>query len=465
MTTAGHIHIAGICGTFMGGVAALAKAAGFRVTGCDLHVYPPMSEQLAGLEIDVTEGWDPSQLDEAPDCVVIGNAMSRGNPLVEAVLSRGLDYMSGPEWLARNVLQGRRVLAVAGTHGKTTTSSLLAYLLDAAGLDPGFLIGGVPANFGVSARLGGGDWFVVEADEYDTAFFDKRAKFVHYRPEIAILNNLEFDHADIYRDLAAIRWQFHQLLRTVPATGRLIVNAADANLRDVLADGCWTPVTRFHVEGGPPALEAAGWRFRVADTPDRIEVWNAGGWQPFSWSLTGLHNLQNTAAAVAAADAAGVPAGDCLERLAGFEGVRRRLETLFESAGISVYDDFAHHPTAIRMTIEGLRRRSPGGRIVIAFEPRSNTMKMGVHRDTLAPAFAAADKVFVLADGRLDWDVEGAFSPLGDKALVFSDAAAMRAGLHREAERASEVVFMSNGGFHGLPQQFVRDMRDRRRES
>ncbi len=440
-----HLHILGICGTFMGGIAALAKAAGHRVSGCDRDVYPPMSEELERLGIDVIQGWDPAQLDPAPDVVVIGNVMSRGNPLVEAVLNRGLPYTSGPAWLAEHVLRGRRVLAVAGTHGKTTTSSLLAWILESAGLAPGFLIGGVPLDFAVSARLGDSDLFVVEADEYDTAFFDKRAKFVHYRPRIAILNNLEYDHADIYPDLAAIRWQFHQLIRMVPGDGRLLVRAGDAELARTLEMGCWTPVETF--AAGRPA----DWRGDFGQAAGTIRLAGPGGWgADSSWPLAGEHNLENTAAAVAAAAAVGVPAGDALSAVARFRGVRRRLELTAETAGIRIYDDFAHHPTAIAKTLAGVRRREPGSRIVVAFEPRSNTMKLGVHRDTLAASLAGADRILVMAPEGLGWDLAASLAPLGDRVSLAGDYDAIVADLLREAAEGDILLFMSNGGFGGV---------------
>ncbi|WP_405227620.1 UDP-N-acetylmuramate:L-alanyl-gamma-D-glutamyl-meso-diaminopimelate ligase [Lentisalinibacter sediminis] len=445
-----HIHIIGICGTFMGGIAGLAKAAGHRVTGCDREVYPPMSEELARLGIEVTEGWDPGQLEPAPDMVVIGNVMSRGNALVEAVLERGLPYTSGPAWLAEHVLAGRRVLAVAGTHGKTTTSSLLAWIFEANGLEPGFLIGGIPLDFGASARLGGSDLFVVEADEYDTAFFDKRAKFVHYRPRVAVLNNLEYDHADIYADMAAIRWQFHQLIRTVPGGGRLVVRAGDAELAETLAMGCWTPVETFAAGG------AADWRVDFGPDGEGISLTGPGGERlQDDWPLAGEHNLENTAAAVAAAVAVGVEPAAALAAVARFRGVRRRLELAAEGGGIRVYDDFAHHPTAIARTLAGLRRREPDARIVVALEPRSNTMRLGVHRETLAGSLAGADRVFVFAPDGLEWDLAAALASLGERATLTGDYGEMAAGVLREVAAGDILVLMSNGGFGGLRERVV----------
>ncbi|MFP4181534.1 MAG: UDP-N-acetylmuramate:L-alanyl-gamma-D-glutamyl-meso-diaminopimelate ligase, partial [Thiohalospira sp.] len=382
-----HLHILGIAGTFMGGLAQLARAAGHRVTGADAAVYPPMSDQLEQAGIALTEGWDPAQLDPAPDVVVIGNALSRGNPVVEAVLDRGLPYTSGPQWLAEHVLVGRHVIAVAGTHGKTTTASLVAAILEAAGEAPGFLIGGVPADFGVSARSGEGHCFVIEADEYDTAFFDKRSKFVHYRPRTLVLNNLEFDHADIFSDLGDIQRQFHHLVRTVPGSGTLIAPAADPALDEVLAMGCWTPVTRVG-PGGDWQPSGSGTRLALARAGEPvIET---------EWALTGEHNRANAAMAVAAASAVGVAPQAAARGLAGFGGVRRRQELRGEPRGIRVLDDFAHHPTAIRTTLAGLREERPEGRLWVVTEPRSATMRQGVHRDTLAGALDAADGVFAL---------------------------------------------------------------------
>ncbi|MBT8099690.1 MAG: UDP-N-acetylmuramate:L-alanyl-gamma-D-glutamyl-meso-diaminopimelate ligase, partial [Gammaproteobacteria bacterium] len=385
-----HIHILGICGTFMGGVAALARAAGHRVTGCDGNVYPPMSTQLKDLGIEIHEGFDAEQLDIEPDCVVVGNVMSRGVPVVEAMLDRGMRYQSGPEWLSDHVLRGRHVFAVSGTHGKTTTASMLAWILQDAGHDPGFLIGGIPANFGVSARFGKSDYFVVEADEYDTAFFDKRAKFVHYRPNTLVLNNLEFDHADIYKDLDAINWQFHQLLRTVPGNGRIIANGADENLEAVLDMGCWTPVEKFHLGG------EAGWAAEFADSAERkISIRDPDNVAAVArWRMAGRHNLENAVAAIAASQSAGVGTAEAVSAMSRFDGVKRRMERTATVSEIAIFDDFAHHPTAIRRTVDAVRRRHPGKRVVVAIEPRSNTMKLGVHNDELADSLEHADKVW-----------------------------------------------------------------------
>ncbi len=446
-----HIHILGICGTFMGGIAALATAAGHRVTGSDRNVYPPMSTQLRRLGIDLVEGFEANQLDPAPDCVVIGNALSRGNPAVEAVLERGLPYVSGPEWLAKHVLHERHVIAVAGTHGKTTTSSLLAFILDDAGIDTGFLIGGIPVDFDVSARLGTAPYFVVEADEYDTAFFDKRAKFVHYRPRTLVLNNLEYDHADIYKDLDAIVWQFHQLLRTVPGNGRVLVNAGDANLQTVLDAGCWTPVETFGLE------EGAGWRARFLDSAERrLAIAGPDGAEArAAWSLGGLHNLENALAAVAAAQSAGVPVARAVDALSRFGGVQRRMQRTATVADIAIYDDFAHHPTAIRRSLAGLKQRFPRQRIVVALEPRSNTMKLGVHNGTLASSLDAADLVFVFRPGDMGSEFDQALGPLGERLRLHDDYDGLVSALAAQAAAGDQLVFMSNGGFGGVRQKLT----------
>ncbi len=441
-----HVHILGICGTFMGGIAAIAREAGHVVTGSDQNVYPPMSTQLETLGIRLTVGWNPAQLDPAPDVVIVGNALSRGNPVVESLLNRGLPYTSGPEWLASHVLQGRWVLAVAGTHGKTTTAGILAWILEHAGLGPGFLIGGVPGNFTVSARLGQAPFFVVEADEYDTAFFDKRAKFVHYRPQTAILNNLEYDHADIYPDVASIRRMFHQLVRTVPGDGRLIANAEDPELAAALALGAWTPVERF----GRGA--AADWQVRaVAADWSAFEVWHQGARVGTSrWPLIGAHNAENALAAVLAARHAGVAPAAALEALATFKNARRRMEVRGTVAGVTVYDDFAHHPTAIAATIGALRNRVGAARIIAVLEPRSATMRMGVHRDTLAGSLAEADLVFLYEPADLGWDVRAAAGALGDRGRVVGDVDALAAAVASEARAGDHLLVMSNGGFGGL---------------
>jgi UDP-N-acetylmuramate: L-alanyl-gamma-D-glutamyl-meso-diaminopimelate ligase len=441
-----HVHVLGICGTFMGGIAALAQAAGHRVTGSDKNVYPPMSTQLQQLGIELTEGWDPVQLEPRPDVVIVGNALSRGNPAVEAVLDRGIPYASGPQWLAEHVLQDRWVLAVSGTHGKTTTSSILAWMLEYAGLQPGFLIGGIPGNFPVSARLGAAPFFVVEADEYDTAFFDKRAKFVHYRPRTAILNNLEYDHADIYPDMASLRRMFHQFVRTVPGQGKLVVHARDAELAQTLAMGCWTPVDRF-------ARDAeADWSVHaVVDDWSEFEVRHGGAVVGRArWALIGAHNAENALAALLAARHAGVEPRIALESLAEFRNARRRMEVRGRVRGVTVYDDFAHHPTAIATTLDGLRRRVGGARILAVLEPRSATMKLGVHKDTLAGSLAAADRVWFYEPPDLGWDLAAAIAPLGARGATAADVDALAATVAAEARDGDHVLVMSNGGFGGL---------------
>ncbi|HSM30516.1 MAG TPA: UDP-N-acetylmuramate:L-alanyl-gamma-D-glutamyl-meso-diaminopimelate ligase [Woeseiaceae bacterium] len=443
-----HIHILGICGTFMGGIAALAKAAGHEVTGCDAGVYPPMSAQLKKLGIDIHDGFDARQLESPPDCVVVGNVVSRGFDVVESMLDRDIAYQSGPQWLAEHVLRGQHVFAVAGTHGKTTTASLLAWILEDAGLQPGFLIGGVPANFGVSARYGGGDCFVVEADEYDTAFFDKRAKFVHYRPRTLILNNLEYDHADIYKDLDAILWQFHQLMRTVPGSGRVIVNAADDNIARLVDMGCWTPCESFSTE------EAADWRAEFVDASERrIRIRDSqGGSAEARWQLGGSHNLENAVAAVAAARSAGVELEQAVDALTRFEGVKRRMERTATVGDIAIYDDFAHHPTAIRRTIAAMKRRYPGNRLVVAIEPRSNTMKLGVHNREFAESLEQADLVWMYRPAEMDENFDAALTPLGKKLRVFRDYDELASDMSTRVLAGDQVVFMSNGGFGGARQ-------------
>jgi UDP-N-acetylmuramate: L-alanyl-gamma-D-glutamyl-meso-diaminopimelate ligase len=444
-----HIHILGICGTFMGGIAALARATGHRVTGSDRNVYPPMSTQLAALGIELIEGYGIEQLELKPDMIVIGNVMSRGMPVIEAVLERALPYTSGPEWLAAAVLRDRWVLAVAGTHGKTSTSSMLAWILEHAGLAPGFLIGGMPENFGLSARLGAAPFFVIEADEYDTAFFDKRAKFAHYRPRTLVLNNLEYDHADIYPDLASIERQFQHLLRTVPGGGRIVCNAADAALQRVLAAGCWTPVERFAGNGGA----GVQWSVRVPAGGDysRFQVLLEGrDCGTLSWSGIGAHNADNALAALAAARHAGVPVELGIEALAHFQGVARRMQLRGEAAGVRVYDDFAHHPTAIATTIDGLRRRVGRERIVAVLEPRSQTMRLGVHQQTLARALDGADEVWLYAPPSVGWDVRAAMAPLGARAHVVADLDTLLLELSRSLKGADHALIMSNGGFGGL---------------
>jgi UDP-N-acetylmuramate: L-alanyl-gamma-D-glutamyl-meso-diaminopimelate ligase len=442
----------------MGGIAAIASAAGHRVTGSDRNVYPPMSTQLEALGIGLIEGYDAAQLDPAPDVVVVGNVMTRGQPVVEALLERGIPYASGPEWLAREVLHGRWVLAVAGTHGKTTTSSLLAWILEHAGLDPGFLIGGVPANFGTSARLGTGPFFVIEADEYDTAFFDKRAKFVHYHPRTLVLNNLEYDHADIYPDVAAIERQFHHLVRTVPGGGRIVWNAADARLRETLAMGCWTPLEGFASD----AASEAHWTGRAAggvEDYSRFEVLELG--QPrgtVEWGLIGAHNMENALAAIAAARHAGVTVEAAIDALRSFAGVARRMQLRGEASGVRVYDDFAHHPTAIATTVDGLRRRVGSARIVAVLEPRSNTMRMGVHRESLAGSLAGADEVWLYTPPDLGWDPAGVLAALGSRGHGCGDIAALARELARALRPGDHALIMSNGGFGGLHEKLLAEL-------
>ena len=453
-----HIHILGICGTFMGGLAVLARGAGHTVTGCDAGVYPPMSTQLEAQGIRLVEGYGAEQLDLNPDLFVIGNVVSRGNPLMEAILDRGLPYVSGPQWLGEHVLNGKWVLAVAGTHGKTTTSSMLTWLLEDAGLNPGFLIGGVPLNFGISARLTGSSFFVIEADEYDTAFFDKRSKFVHYRPRTAVLNNLEFDHADIFPDLAAIETQFHHLVRTVPGIGRIVTNGREDALERVLSRGCWSEVERFGVQGGWEALPAedgvpVDGRFAVYHNGARIGL--------VDWQVQGEHNRMNAIAAIAAARSVGVPPAQAAQSLAGFRNVKRRMEVRGSVDGVTVYDDFAHHPTAIGTTVAGLRTRvgRERTRILAVLEPRSNTMKLGVMKAQLPASLADADLVFGYGapTGRdaLGWNLGEALAPLGDRAQAFDNLDALVKAVVASAQPGDQVLVMSNGGFGGVHQKLL----------
>ncbi|WP_449446485.1 UDP-N-acetylmuramate:L-alanyl-gamma-D-glutamyl-meso-diaminopimelate ligase [Thermomonas brevis] len=450
------LHILGIAGTFMGGVAALARELGHAVEGSDANIYPPMSTQLERLGIALKQGYSPGNIAADCDQVVVGNALSRGNPAVEHVLDAGLRYTSGAQWLSEHVLPGRDTLAVAGTHGKTTTTTILAYLLQAAGRAPGFLIGGVAEDFGVSARIGAGREFVVEADEYDTAFFDKRSKFVHYRPLVAILNNLEYDHADIFPDVAAIQRQFHHLVRTVPGRGRLIVNGHDAHLRDVLAMGCWTPVQRF---GFDPSFE---WSARkLADDGSRFTVLRDGkALGVVEWPLLGDHNVLNGLAALAACDAVGVEVAAVLPALAAFRSVKRRLEVVGAHGGITVYDDFAHHPTAIATTLAGLRAKVGDARIVVAMEPRSNSMRLGAHAEALAPSLDQADAVVFLARPELPWDAARVIGALKGDGCAVPDADALLAALSERVRPGDHVVFMSNGGFDGAPRRFFATLRE-----
>jgi UDP-N-acetylmuramate: L-alanyl-gamma-D-glutamyl-meso-diaminopimelate ligase len=448
-----RLHILGICGTFMGGVAALARELGFTVEGSDANVYPPMSTQLESLGISLMNGYTADHLKPAPDLVVVGNAMTRGNPAVEYMLDEQLRYISGPQWLGETLLPGREVLAVAGTHGKTTTTSLLAHLLEHASkeradLSPGFLIGGVPGNFDVSARKGSGKPFVIEADEYDSAFFDKRSKFVHYRPRVAILNNLEYDHADIFPDVAAIQRQFHHLVRTVPGNGRLIVNAHDHHLAQVLAMGCWTPVETFGIGQGDwqaELIEADGSVFKVRHGSEAIG--------DIRWSLLGNHSVMNALAALAAASAAGADPHALLPAFASFQSVKRRMEVVGEANGVRVYDDFAHHPTAIATTLAGLRAKVGKARIVVALEPRSNSMRLGA--EALAPSLADADAVVFLHRPELAWDAGKVTGALHGRGSTVPTVDALIEALRNEVHAGDHVVFMSNGGFEGAPRRFA----------
>ncbi len=450
-----HLHILGICGTFMGGIAALAQAAGHTVTGADTNVYPPMSTQLEGRGIRLIEGFGADQLQLKPDVFAIGNVITRGNVLMEEILNRGLPYISGPQWLAENVLRGRWLLAVAGTHGKTTTSAMLAWILEHAALAPGFLIGGVPENFGVSARAGDPPFFVVEADEYDTAFFDKRSKFLHYAARTAVLNNLEFDHADIFPDLAAIETQFHHWVRTLPATGLIVSNGADPNLERVLARECWTPVERLSI--------ADGWQAGLQSADGRFTVSFKGKAQgEVQWSLIGAHNQANALAAIAAARHAGVAPAVAIEALAGFESVKRRFELRGTVDGITVYDDFAHHPTAIRTTLAGLRaqldQRAQPARILAVLEPRSNTMKLGAHKGDLAASLADADLVFCYTAG-VGWNPAETLEPLGKKLAIHRDLPPLVERIAAEARPGDHVLIMSNGSFGGIHDRLLARLR------
>jgi UDP-N-acetylmuramate: L-alanyl-gamma-D-glutamyl-meso-diaminopimelate ligase len=444
-----HLHILGICGTFMGGLALIARAAGHRVTGCDTNVYPPMSTQLAAQGIELIEGWTADQLGLKPDVYVIGNVVTRGNPLMEAILDRGLPYISGPQWLRENILAGKWVIAVAGTHGKTTTSSMVAWILEHAGLGPGFLIGGVPENFEVSARLGQEareGFFVVEADEYDTAFFDKRSKFLHYPARTAVLNNLEFDHADIFPDLGAIETQFHHYVRTLPASGLIVANGADEALARVLARGCYTPVERFGVADEWSAGAGQGGGFEV--------LWKGTSQGGVAWSLTGAHNQANGIAAIAAARHCGVAPAQAIAALEAFEGVKRRMELRGVVKGVTVYDDFAHHPTAIETTLAGLRAATDGARVIAVIEPRSNTMKLGLMKDRLAASLGRADRVYCYTAG-LQWDAAAALASLGARASMTADLGGLVEAIASDARRGDHVVIMSNGGFGGIHEKLL----------
>jgi UDP-N-acetylmuramate: L-alanyl-gamma-D-glutamyl-meso-diaminopimelate ligase len=467
-----HIHILGICGTFMGGLAVLAKQAGHTVTGCDANVYPPMSTQLEAQGIELIQGFDPAQISLAPDLYVIGNVVSRGNPLMEEILNRGLPYTSGPQWMGDNILKDKWVLAVAGTHGKTTTSSMLAWILEDAGYAPGFLIGGVPLNFGISARLSGSSssnlgkdaesmFFVIEADEYDTAFFDKRSKFVHYHAKTAILNNLEYDHADIFPDLGAIETQFHHLVRTVPGIGRLIVNRREAALESVLARGCWSESEWFGVSAAQDGTgDGAGWALATHDDDTFDVIFNGQRLGTVEWALGGEHNRMNGLAAIAAARHVGVPPVQAIAALGRFENVKRRMELRGNVGRIAVYDDFAHHPTAIETTVAGLRKKIGAGRILAVLEPRSNTMKLGIMKQALPDSLRGADLVFgygAKGNGKeaLGWDLAAALAPLGASAQSYDDLDAMVRAIAAAARPGDHVLVMSNGGFGGVHQKIL----------
>lgn len=442
-----HIHILGICGTFMGGIAALAKALGHQVTGSDQQVYPPMSTQLEQLGISLTPGYDPAQLEPAPDLVIIGNALSRGNPAVEYVLEHNLPYTSGPQWLSEQLLQQRWVLAVAGTHGKTSTASMLAWILDYAGLKPGFLIGGVPQNFGVSARLGEAPFFVIEADEYDTAFFDKRSKFVHYRPRTLVINNLEYDHADIFPDLAAIQRQFHHLLRTVPASGLVLSPEATPAVAETLAMGCWSQREAYGSDWQAELLMPDGSQFAL--------YWQQQQVARVNWSLSGQHNVDNAVMAIAAARHAGVPVGVAAEALASFVAPKRRMELKGSPQGIAIYDDFAHHPTAIATTLQGLRAKVGQARIIAVLEPRSNTMRLGVHQAALPQALLTADQVFLYEPRNAGWSMAELAARLSMPASVCYDIAELKASILALVQPGDQIVIMSNGAFGGIHQQLL----------
>ena len=470
-----HLHILGICGTFMGGIAAIARQAGHRVTGCDANVYPPMSTQLEAQGIELIEGFSPDQIGLKPDLFIIGNVVSRGNPLMEAILDQGLPYQSGPQWLGEQVLQGKHVLAVAGTHGKTTTTAMLTWILQANGLEPGYLIGGVPNNFDVSARLGqktgktkneadAPHYFVIEADEYDTAFFDKRSKFVHYRPRTAILNNLEFDHADIFADITAIETQFHHLVRTVPAAGRLIVNGAEQSLERVVQRGCWSSLERFALPD--QSIKSSDWSLMDTVNDGFKVIYQGKQVAEVSWdqdaSVTGRHNQLNALAAIAAAHHVGISVQDAAKALGSFKNVKRRMEVIGRVNGITIYDDFAHHPTAITTTVDGLRRRvgrDANTRILAVLEPRSNTMKLGVMKSQLPDSLQDADLVFGYgsASGKdaLGWDLKESLSPLGAKAQAFDDLNQLMAAVKQAAKPGDHILVMSNGGFGGVHRKLL----------
>ena len=453
-----HIHILGICGTFMGSLAQLAKGLGHQVSGCDSNVYPPMSTQLEQAGITLTEGFNPEQLHIAPDLIVVGNAMSRGNPCVEYMLDHGLPYISGPQWLGENILRDKHVLSIAGTHGKTSTSSMLAKILDSAGLNPGFLIGGVPQDFGVSARLTDSDYFVVEADEYDSAFFDKRSKFVHYFTDTLVINNVEFDHADIFDDLAAIQKQFHHCVRTVPSTGTVIYPGDDQNVLAAINQGCWSKQQSFGIEG----TESADWSYSLlAEDGSRFEVaiaataTAAGERAEVSWNQSGTHNVCNGVAAIIAAHQVGVSLQQACAALSDFVGVKRRMEVIYQTDSVTVYDDFAHHPTAIKTTIEGLRAKVGASQIIAVIEPRSATMRLGIHKDTLSAAVGGADQVFWYQNPRIDWDINAVAEACDVPAVATADIDSLLALTISNISENSHIVIMSNGGFEGFHTRLI----------
>lgn len=448
-----HIHILGICGTFMGGIAAIAKALGHKVTGADANVYPPMSTQLEQLGIELTQGWDPAQLEPAPDLVIIGNALSRGNPAVEYVLNTNLRYSSGPQWLAEQVLFDRWVLAVSGTHGKTTTSTMLAWILECAGLKPGFLIGGIPQNFDCSARLGESPFFVIEADEYDTAFFDKRSKFVHYRPRTLVINNLEYDHADIFPDLAAIQRQFHHLLRMVPANGLVLSPEDTPAVQQMLQMGCWSERQSYGKDWRAELISPDGSQFALYLQQQKLGE--------LHWQLSGQHNVDNAVMAIAAARHAGVPVEVALEALTRFVAPKRRMELKAEVAGIKVYDDFAHHPTAISTTLQGIRNKVGQQRVIAVLEPRSNTMRMGVHQAALPLALALADQVFLYEPANANWSLESLTRALAPKASLSRDIDTLVSELTAQAGAGDNIVIMSNGGFGGIHDKLISSLKQK----
>ncbi|MBF7073653.1 UDP-N-acetylmuramate:L-alanyl-gamma-D-glutamyl-meso-diaminopimelate ligase [Glaciecola sp. MH2013] len=457
-----HVHILGICGSFMGGIAAIAKSLGHHVTGSDTNVYPPMSTQLESLGIDLTQGFDTKQFSPTPDIVVIGNAMSRGNPAVEYVLDRNLPYTSGPQWLLDNLLKDRWVIAASGTHGKTTTSSMIAWILESTGLNPGFLIGGVPENFGVSARVGVSPFFVIEADEYDSAFFDKRSKFIHYRPRTLVINNLEFDHADIFDDLAAIKKQFHHVIRTVPSTGLVIYPEHDENVNDLIQQGCWSDIqTLGSLSNAICEKQQNAWHVSLIEADgSKFDVLHHGKLVGcVEWKLIGEHNVNNAVMAIAAAHNAGVQIADAIAALASFENVKRRMETKGIVNNIIVYDDFAHHPTAIQTTLDGLRKKVGNARIIAILEPRSNTMKMGVHKYTLAQSWQLADEVHIFEPPNLDWSLSEMVANSEVNVHLYQNTKAIVDTVSASAKSGDHILIMSNGGFNGIHDEILAALR------